>query len=413
MKYGKHESFSAFLEAEVAQKITAAAAKCTSYADLITELHNDDWPTVPSQRCFRDWLAQLRKMGHDLPPLAVLTRPSQELPAEPKPSSQHLKEHRLQATVKQLRREKKQLLEDFHQLEVASDLKEAIDGLKGQTTKFKAPKKAKTSTIMPWTGASDWHVGEIVDPAMINGINEYTPDIARQRAERYFERVADQVKLYSNRYKIETLGIWIGGDMLSGSIHPDVAESNPLGPLGEAELLLDLWNSGLRYLSEYVPKLHVETSDGNHGRITEKQRVSTRWKYSLEQFLYKRIRDRTKDLDITWQIDDGLLSYADIFGHVYRFTHGDSIRYGGGVGGITVPLNKKIAKWDESQPAAYTVIGHYHTCGFPQRALMNGSLIGFNAYAQRIGASPELPQQLFWCVHPEMARCLMTPILCI
>jgi hypothetical protein len=417
LRYGKYASFLEFLETEVAAKIQDAAKSASSTSDLVNALYDPDWPTCPSPRTFRDWLTKLRTNGHELPTITDMIRPTPTAPASPpppKPSRDQLAEHRRKSEIAQLKREKKQLLRDFHELEVASGLADEMTQIQGATVKFKPPKKAKSSELFLWAAASDWHVGEVVDPAMVNGINEYNPDIAKERAERYFERVASQVKLLAGKYKVETLGLWLGGDMLSGTIHDDIAESNDLGALGEAEMLLPMWDSGIRYLLEYVPRIHIVASDGNHGRITEQQRVSTRGKYSLELFMYKQMRERAKDLAdrVTWQIDLGILHYVDVFGYMHRFSHGDSLRFGGGVGGLIIPLRKRIAKWDEHQPSAYTVIGHFHQLGFPRTAMTNGSLIGFNAFAQKIGAAPELPAQLFWAIHPQIGRCYMSPIVC-
>lgn len=416
MKYGKYASFDDFLVTEISQRIVDAASKCNTAEELIASLYTPEWPTTPSVRTFREWLQRLRAANHDIPQLMDLLKPSIRPDLEPAASSkEQLTEHRLRATIAQLKREKKQLLDDFHELEVAADLKEAVGAMASRTIEFKSPNKAKSSQLMPWTGASDWHCAERVDPDTINDINEYDPGIARERAGRYFQRVAAQVALLGSKYKVETLGVWIGGDMISGAIHEDIAEMNELGPLGEAELLLDLWDSGLRYLLDYVPKIHVVTSSGNHGRITHQTRVATRDKYCLESFTYRRMRDRTQDLGdrVTWQINKGIIDYVDVFGYLHRFTHGDSLRFGGGIGGLVVPLRKRIAKWDEHRPAAYTILGHFHQLGYPRAAMTNGSLIGFNAYAQKIGAAPEPPQQLFWAIHPQIGRCYMSPIVCV
>ncbi len=40
----------------------------------------------------------------------------------------------------------------------------------------------------------------------------------------------------------------------------------------------------------------------------------------------------------------------------------------------------------------------------------NGSLIGYNAYAQKIGASPEPPMQAFFLIDQERGLCHMTKI---
>jgi hypothetical protein len=43
---------------------------------------------------------------------------------------------------------------------------------------------------------------------------------------------------------------------------------------------------------------------------------------------------------------------------------------------------------------------------------VNGSGIGFNAYAQRIGASPEEPMQGFCLLDKKYGLTIKTPIFC-
>jgi len=56
------------------------------------------------------------------------------------------------------------------------------------------------------------------------------------------------------------------------------------------------------------------------------------------------------DPRITFQISDGYHSFVYCYGWNVRFHHGHHIRYGGGVGGLTIPANKAIAQWNKGVP---------------------------------------------------------------
>ena len=43
----------------------------------------------------------------------------------------------------------------------------------------------------PITVWSDWHYGEVVDPAQVNRVNKYNMDIGRKRAYRLFDTTVD------------------------------------------------------------------------------------------------------------------------------------------------------------------------------------------------------------------------------
>jgi len=65
---------------------------------------------------------------------------------------------------------------------------------------------------------------------------------------------------------------------------------------------------------------------------------------------------------------------------------------------LTIPLNKKIARWDTGNRAHLTTLGHFHQKVDGGSFLVNGSLIGYNEFAQAIGASYEPPQQVFYLI---------------
>jgi hypothetical protein len=66
---------------------------------------------------------------------------------------------------------------------------------------------------------------------------------------------------------------------------------------------------------------------------------------------------------------------------------------------MTIPIRKKISAWDKAMRADLTVMGHFHQLMDGGDFLVNGSLIGYNEFAQAIGASPEEPRQAFFLVH--------------
>jgi hypothetical protein len=111
--------------------------------------------------------------------------------------------------------------------------------------------------------------------------------------------------------------------------------------------------------------------------------------------MYNDIADYfSNNKKVEFVIANGIYVYLDIMGYMNRFFHGDYIRYQGGIGGLTVPLIKSIQRMNQQQVADYNFMGHYHQRWQATKdCFVNGSLIGYNAYAQSIGASPEEPQQ--------------------
>lgn len=81
---------------------------------------------------------------------------------------------------------------------------------------------------------------------------------------------------------------------------------------------------------------------------------------------------------------------------------------------MTIPLLKYIARIDQQRRCYMHSIGHYHT-RIPYsswyRFQGNSSLIGYNAYAQSIGASPEPPTQNFQLIDSKRGATIAAPIL--
>jgi len=101
------------------------------------------------------------------------------------------------------------------------------------------------------------------------------------------------------------------------------------------------------------------------------------------------------DKRVRFHIAEGVQLYLDLYGMTIRFMHGDDVSYGGGVGGLTIPMRRAIADWDKTKRADLTLFGHHHTAMDIGNAVGNGSLIGANAYGVRIHAAYEPPRQQF------------------
>ena len=118
------------------------------------------------------------------------------------------------------------------------------------------------------------------------------------------------------------------------------------------------------------------------------------------------------DRGIVWKVEEGYHNWLEVQGHLVRFHHGDSINYGGGVGGITIPVNKAIAQWNKVRTAAYDYFGHFHQSVNMNRWTCNGSLIGYGAYALSIKAECEEPSQTISIVSRKRGKILTDRVFC-
>jgi hypothetical protein len=260
--------------------------------------------------------------------------------------------------------------------------------------------------------ASDWHCEESVDPENVSGINEYNLEIARKSADNFFRKAVRLLFMFRQDVQIDTLVLALLGDFISGNIHEENVETALLPPVEAALFAQELIESGIDYLIQKTNcQIIVPCVSGNHSRITEKRRSATRAGNSLEYFIYKSMAERYKNSPrVHFIIPRNQFAFVEIYGKVLRFQHGDSLRYQGGVGDIFVPVNRQIPKWNNVRQADFDIFGHFHRRRDGGNFISNGSLIGYNAYAQNNGFGYEVPQQEMFLWDKHHGRSIMSPI---
>ena len=266
--------------------------------------------------------------------------------------------------------------------------------------------KGHNVTGIPTLLASDWHWGEVVDPAQVGGVNEYNLKIAQDRARAFIETSIDLLKNRFNNPKYEGVVFALGGDMFSGNIHEELATTNDMEVM---PCVLDLWGTlvwCIEVLADEFGKVFVPCVSGNHGRnthkIQNKNRNYTNFDWLLYQFLNKRFEN---DKRVTFFIPDGSDAYYQVYGYKYLLTHGDQFRGGDGVigclGAIIRGDHKKRSRNAQiDQEYDTMLIGHFHQLIQLQRLIVNGSLKGYCEYAYSNNFGFEPPRQALWITHP-------------
>lgn len=267
---------------------------------------------------------------------------------------------------------------------------------------------------------SDWHIEEPVTKDESGGVNEFSVEIAKARVEKAFQGALRLIQIHSRDNVINEIVVALLGDFITNRIHEDLAESNELQPTDAMYTAQGWIEGGLHFLLENLPKnvkFTVVCHGGNHGRMTPKQRQKTEPGTSIERFMYFNIRDRFRgEKRMTFQIANGYHTFVRLFDKdkpfVIRFHHGHAIKSGGGVGGIYPPVHKKIDNWNKShRDVNLDVFGHFHQFIDAQNFIVNGSIIGYNAFAVDIGAPYEPPKQAFFLVSKKYrSKTMVSPI---
>lgn len=262
---------------------------------------------------------------------------------------------------------------------------------------------------------SDLHVEERVKPGDTPTGNAFNLAIADFRLGRAFAGIEWLVQMHRERFTIRNLVLWLGGDLGSGHIHEENVETSALTPIAT---MLWLRPRLVVQMAELVERLQLERLDvvcsyGNHGRDTKKKRYATGAHHSYEWGMYQSLADAFRGDDrIAVHAPPASHQYHRVYDQSLGFHHGDDIRYAGGVGGLSIPLNKAVDAWNEVRRCDSWYFGHWHQYLTIGRKTVNGSMIGYNGYAMGIKARPEPPQQAFELVDAKRGPTCRSPIWC-
>lgn len=233
---------------------------------------------------------------------------------------------------------------------------------------------------------SDVHIDETVKPETVMGLNEYNAEIGKARVEGFFINLAKLISHSQKNYNINELILAGLGDFIGGWIHDELQQTNSMSPLSAVSYIQAIIVSGLKYLHENldVEKIRFIGVVGNHSRLTKKNQYANATEVNLEFFMYKTIENTCRELGlnkIDFIIPQAEAAIVEVFGKRLFFTHGTNIKYGGGIGGIIVPVSRWFANTSKAFKIDFAFIGHFHQSLFTKRFCINGSVKGVDAYA--------------------------------
>ena len=280
-------------------------------------------------------------------------------------------------------------------------------------------KKSKDSTHgIPVLFLSDIHFDEVVQPTQLAGVNEYNRDVATKRIQHTFNTSIDILFNKTKNPKYDGMVIALGGDLLSGTIHEELAETNEECIQRSLLALTDLLIGGIDLHLEHFDNIFIPAVVGNHGRHHKKKRMKNKvfdnYEWLIYQFLERHYKD---DKRVSFLIPDGPDAHFKIYDQGFLLTHGDQFRGGSGISGIFTPLMLGRARKQQKAQAInmnfdIMMLGHFHQYIHTNQLIVNGSIKGYDEFANEFNFSFERPQQALFVNHPTNGMVLRTPILC-
>lgn len=319
----------------------------------------------------------------------------------------------LSAQVQELKR---QLDRQQREEDTAAIIRERLYGLSAITPKppawLEQTRKASKVRGCPVTLWSDWHYGEVVRPEEVGGVNTFNAKVAEQRIRRLVDSTIELCFHHMGASEAEYPGIVValGGDMISGDIHEELAVTNDRTPYQAINDLADICAAALTRIADSFGKVYVPCVVGNHGRGTHKPRHKGRVHTSFEWNLYCTLeRHFRNDKRIQFDIPEQTDCHFSVYGHRILLTHGDSLgaRGGDGIIGSLGPIMRGKIKTGHSEAQIgrdfdTLMIGHFHQYITLPGLVVNNSLKGYDEYARLFLRAPySRPSQALFFVHPR------------
>jgi len=267
---------------------------------------------------------------------------------------------------------------------------------------------------------SDSHSDQEILSKRVRGLEEYSFDVACQRAERIVDTTISHLVDNMKNYKFETLYIAGLGDYVNGEIHGATEYSKWGNTLKNSMGMGELFAMMVTDLSRYFPKIVVCSVSGNHGRRSIKKDyrgAHDNWDYLVMAHAATRLRGLVEQGRLEIFAPDAWSMMMSVYDWNFCLNHGDDIKSWNslpwyGIERKTRRLNA-IGTVTGQMPHYY-LFGHFHNMGTQQHTtgetIVNGSWSATDEYAlESLGAYSE-PYQWLFGVHPTYGLTWRLPI---
>lgn len=229
--------------------------------------------------------------------------------------------------------------------------------------------------------------------------NHYNPEIASERLRQYIS----DIKIIAARHDAKTCHLFLGGDLISGNIHPTINMENAFNVITQLKGISVLLSEFTHELSSIFSLVEVHHVPGNHSRITQKPKDNRHGDYldSLIPFYMRYALQNQENIRIYENECDDEICAFDVQGHLFTGIHGHRDTPASVTGNMIKMLKK--------QPDVI-LMGHLHENSFQpsdgSRVVQCGSLSGMDSYSieHRLVSKPE--QMIIVSSEKQAIECL-------
>lgn len=255
----------------------------------------------------------------------------------------------------------------------------------------------------------DVHYGAVVDPEENGGISVYNTDVAQRRFEFTIDRAIKLATEKLQGYTYKRIHVFGLGDFVSGMIHKELEVTNERTIVEQVIEVSNLLAAGLLKLSMTFPEVRFAGVVGNHGRTEAKmywdQKAINNYDYLVYKFVEKLLADQP---NITFNVPKSFWAIEEVENTRFLVTHGDTVRGWGSIpfyGLQRLYTKMRTLQQDFGTDFHHVICGHLHNPNtftiVRHKMMINGALIGGDAFSIGAVSAACDPIQLFFGVHPE------------
>jgi hypothetical protein len=326
------------------------------------------------------------------------------------------KEARLVIENNHLRQQVHTQQEQLTKLLAATDLINDISKAQLEPPKWLITPSGKTNRAIATAILTDTHFDEVVNPSEIGGVNAYNRDIAQKRLRRFFTNTVKLGRDVFSGIQMEGLVMPMLGDIVSGTIHEELAQTNAASILDTCLFWSEEIAAGMEHLLAFYGQIFAPCVVGNHGRQTRKPRNKGRVRDNFDYLIYSLVARHYRNNErVTFLIPDTSDAHFQIYSTKFCATHGDQFRGGTGIAGALSPLmlgdaRKRKRSNATNRPYDYLMMGHFHQAIDAMGIICCNAMKGYDEYAANCNFAYSDPTQTFFLTDPDKGRTVCAPI---
>ncbi len=249
---------------------------------------------------------------------------------------------------------------------------------------------SSTGTLV--VALADWHIGEVVNADEMGGINAYDWKIASEGILDIARRIIEWAETQRAGATIDAVQILCIGDIISGSIHEELAAHAEFpGPVATARAG-ELLAAVIHLFAERFASVRALCIAGNHDRLARRTPAKKTNEDSLAYLAYTIARERLRGVEhVVVETPVDPMPRFDVHGRPVAALHGHQIKAGGisPYYGIARRSNSMARERTEigGAPPSNIFIAHFHHFALLEdtNVVLCPSLIGATEWSRQAG----------------------------